>query len=88
MATMVIHWKDKDIPNMESKGATYKGLGWFDYQNIIHMKHIMALNIDEQQKAFMGEIRSRMMKETIRKIADIRTAQIELKDLLSQDTVY
>jgi len=25
MATMVIHWKDKDIPNMEIKGAVYKG---------------------------------------------------------------
>ena len=25
MATMVIHWKDKDIPNMEVKNATYKG---------------------------------------------------------------
>ena len=25
MATMVIHWKDKNIPNMEIKDATYKG---------------------------------------------------------------
>jgi len=25
MATMVIHWKDKDIPNMEIKDANYKG---------------------------------------------------------------
>jgi hypothetical protein len=25
MATMVIHWKDKNIPNMEIKNATYKG---------------------------------------------------------------
>ena len=25
MTTMVIHWKDKDIPNMEIKNATYKG---------------------------------------------------------------
>jgi hypothetical protein len=25
MATMVIHWKDKDIPNMEIKNAVYKG---------------------------------------------------------------
>jgi hypothetical protein len=25
MATMVIHWKDKDIPNMEIRNAVYKG---------------------------------------------------------------
>lgn len=53
-----------------------------------HMsKIIKGLNLDEQQKAFMGEIKSRMMKETIRKKADMHIAQIELKDLLMQDTV-
>jgi Spy/CpxP family protein refolding chaperone len=53
-----------------------------------HMSKIMkGLNLDEQQKAFMGEIKSRMMKETIRRKADMHIAQIELKDLLSQDTV-
>jgi hypothetical protein len=25
MATIIIHWKDKDIPPMEIKNATYKG---------------------------------------------------------------
>jgi hypothetical protein len=25
MTTMVIHWKDKDIPNMEIRNAVYKG---------------------------------------------------------------
>jgi hypothetical protein len=54
-----------------------------------HMsKIIKGLNLDEQQKAFMGEIKSRMMKETIRRKADMRIAQIELKDLLMQDTGY
>ena len=52
-----------------------------------HMKHIMALNLDEQQKVFMDEIRSRMMKEAIRRMADMRIVQIELKDLLRQDAV-
>ena len=50
-------------------------------------QHLMGLNLDEQQKASIGEIRSRMMKETIRRTADMRIAQIELKDLLSQDPV-
>ena len=26
MATIVIHWKEKNIPNMEIKNATYKGV--------------------------------------------------------------
>jgi Spy/CpxP family protein refolding chaperone len=53
-----------------------------------HMsKHLMGLNLDEQQKALIGKIKSGMMKETIRRTADMRIVQIELKDLLSQDPV-
>lgn len=51
------------------------------------MKHLMGLNLDEQQKALIGEIKSRMMKETIRRTADMHIVQIELKELLSQDPV-
>ena len=50
-------------------------------------EHLKSLSLDEQQKAFMGEIKSRMKKETIRRTADMRIAQIELKELLTQDTV-
>jgi len=53
-----------------------------------HMaKHFKGLNLDEQQKASIDAIKSRMMKETIRRTADMRIVQIELKDLLSRDTV-
>jgi len=53
-----------------------------------HMsKHLMGLNLDEQQKALISEMKSRMMKETIRRTADMRIVQIELKDLLSKDPV-
>lgn len=52
-----------------------------------HMqRYIAGLNLDEQQKAFMNEIKSRMKKETIRRTADISIARIELKELLSRDT--
>lgn len=51
------------------------------------LKHLMGLNLDEQQKALIGEIKSRMMKESIRRTADMRIVQIELKDLLSQDPI-
>lgn len=50
-------------------------------------KHLMGLNLDEQQKTLIGEIKSRMMKDTIRRTADMRIAEIELKELLSQDPV-
>ena len=48
-------------------------------------KYLMGLNLDELQKKMIGEIKSKMMKETIRKMADIRIGRIELKDLLHQD---
>lgn len=48
-------------------------------------KYLMGLNLDEQQKNMIGEIKSKMMKETIRKMADIRIGRIDLKDLLHQD---
>jgi Spy/CpxP family protein refolding chaperone len=50
-------------------------------------KHLMGLNLDEQQKTSIGEIKSKMMKEAIKRMADMRIAQIELKDLLSKDPV-
>ena len=53
-----------------------------------HMsKHLMGLDLDEQQKTLIGEIKSRMMKDNIRRTADMRIVHIELMDLLSQDPV-
>jgi len=53
-----------------------------------HMsKYLMGLNLDDQQKPLIGEIKSRMMKETIRRTAEMRIIRIELKDLLSKDPV-
>lgn len=50
-------------------------------------EHLKSLNLDEQQKTLIGGIKSRMMKETIRRTADMRIVQIELRELLSQDPV-
>lgn len=51
-----------------------------------HLARVLdGLNLDEQQKKAIGEIRSTMKKDTIRKMADIRIARIELSDLLLQD---
>ena len=44
-----------------------------------------GLALDEQQKKVIGEIKSTIKKDTIRRMADISIARIELKDLLLQD---
>jgi Spy/CpxP family protein refolding chaperone len=48
---------------------------------------LKGLDLDEQQKTSIGEIRSRMMKDTIKREADVRIAHLELKDLLAKDPV-
>ncbi len=45
------------------------------------------LNLDEQQKASIREIRDRTMKGTIRKKADLEISRIELRELLGKDPV-
>jgi len=49
--------------------------------------HLMALGLDDKQKAEVNEIRSRVMKEMITKRAEEQVAEIELKDLLAKDPV-
>jgi Spy/CpxP family protein refolding chaperone len=51
------------------------------------MDRLMDLNLNEQQRTSINEIKSKMMKDTIRRSADMRIMQIELNDLLDQDPV-
>jgi Spy/CpxP family protein refolding chaperone len=51
------------------------------------VKHLGELNLDEQQKAAIAEIKSKTMKETITKTAEMHIVQIELHDLLNMDPV-
>lgn len=50
-------------------------------------RHLMGLGLDEKQKAEVKKVRSRVMKEMIKKRADEHVAGIELKDLLDKDPV-
>ncbi len=50
-------------------------------------RSLMGLGLDENQKETLREIRSRVMKDTIRKMADLRISRIELKDILGKDPV-
>ncbi len=48
-------------------------------------RFLEGLALDEQQKKVIGEIRSGIKKDTIRRMADISIARIELRDLILQD---
>ena len=51
-----------------------------------HLARVLdGLNLDEQQKKAIGEIKSSIKKDTIRRMADISIARLELKDLFLQD---
>jgi len=50
-------------------------------------EHFADLGLDEKQKEALKALRSRMMKEMVKKRADVQLAGIELKDLLDKDPV-
>jgi Spy/CpxP family protein refolding chaperone len=51
------------------------------------MKHIMDLGLDEKQKEAFKTLRSKTMKDMIKKRADKQIAGVELGDLLGKDVV-
>jgi Spy/CpxP family protein refolding chaperone len=51
------------------------------------MKHIMDLSLDEKQKEAFKALRSKTMKDMIKKRADKQIAGVELRDLLGKDVV-
>lgn len=51
------------------------------------MQHLMALELDEKQKEAVRDIKSKTMKETIKKKADMQVYKIELKELLGRYSV-
>ena len=48
---------------------------------------LMSLGLDEKQREAVREIKNTVMKDTIRKKADLEVARIDLKDLLHKDQV-
>ncbi len=51
------------------------------------MEKMAALGLDDKQKEEVKAVHSRLKKEMIRKKADVEVAKIELRELLSKDTV-
>ena len=86
LALAVLAYGEMDDPGMGPGMMGDCGMGGQMMEH--HMsKHLMGLDLDEQQKTLIGEIKSRMMKDNIRRTADMRIVQIELRDLLRQDPV-
>jgi Spy/CpxP family protein refolding chaperone len=50
-------------------------------------KHLMSLGLDDKQQDALRAIKSKAMKDAVRKKADKQIAKIELHDLLDKDTV-
>ena len=50
-------------------------------------KHLMSLGLDDKQKDALKALRSRTMKDMLKKKAEKQIAGIELKDLLDKDPV-
>ncbi len=48
---------------------------------------LRGLGLDEKQQEAIKEIRSRVMKDAVRKRAEIQVARIELRDILGKDPV-
>lgn len=49
--------------------------------------HLMELSLDEKQKKEIEVIRSKLLKDTVRKTADIHIARIEIKEILDKDPI-
>ena len=71
-------------PPMRLHGMEIEGIPGADH---LMWEHLMGLGLDEKQREAIKEIKSRVIKEAIRKRADERIAGIELKDLLDKDPV-
>ncbi len=69
--------------------------GWMKHHRAMEMRgaepgigrNLSGLGLDEKQKEAIKEIRSRAMKDAVRKRADLQVARIELKDILGKDPV-
>ncbi len=73
-----------DMPKMEGMRDRHMGMHGGEHRM---WRGLRGLGLDEKQKEAIKEIKSRVMKDTIRKRADIQVARIELRDILDKDVV-
>jgi len=83
--------KDKMGKGMHEEGMHMRGM---EHHGMCMMmakhriwKHLKGLGLDEKQRAAIREIESSVMKDTIKKGADVKIARMELKEILHKDPV-
>jgi len=67
-------------------GMEHRGMGLMGAEHRM-WRNLRGLGLDEKQAEAIKEIKSRVMKDTVRKRADFQVARIELKDILDKDPV-
>jgi Spy/CpxP family protein refolding chaperone len=81
---------EEGMPRMQV--MRHQGMGVMEMDEMMDPEHpmwghLMGLGLDEKQREAIKEIKSRVMKEMVKKRADERVAGIELKDILDKDHV-
>jgi Spy/CpxP family protein refolding chaperone len=72
------------MPIMSSMGHDCRGMMRREH----HLwRSLMSLGLDENQRDSIKEIKIRVMKDTIRKKADLEVARIDLNEILHKDQV-
>jgi Spy/CpxP family protein refolding chaperone len=72
-------------PRMMHHGQDFRG-GSPEARHFL-WKKIMALDLNDKQKDALQAVRSRVVKDTIKKRADLELARVELRELLHKDPV-
>jgi Spy/CpxP family protein refolding chaperone len=75
-----------DMGMMHGMGGMHDGGMMMDDDHPMG-KHLMGLGLDDKQKEALQTLRSKTVKDMVRKTADKQIADIELKDLLDKDPV-
>ena len=78
--------EDRGMDMMQGMGGM-QGCGMMMEDDHPMLKHIMDLGLDEKQKEAFKALRSKTMKDMIKKRADRQIAGVELRDLLGKDVV-
>ncbi|HYA89118.1 MAG TPA: hypothetical protein VEI57_18930 [Nitrospirota bacterium] len=76
----------RDIGMMHGRGGMEGGRMMMDEDHPM-WKHLMSLGLDDKQTDALKTLRSKTMKDIIKKEADKQIAGIELRDLLAKDPV-
>jgi len=75
-----------DMGMMHGMGGMQGGRMMMDNDHPM-WKHLMGLGLDDKQKEALKTLRSKTMKDMVKKSADKQVAGIELEDLLDKDSV-